>query len=176
MSAGCVAGPCAVVISSANRLLCPLYKNFSSPGRPRMRLWPRMNHPVPTQNSELSERLADFPRDRRTVARHDHHSICSRFHALVPVSQPSVARIRARRLATSADRLATATPSPPPASFRRPPPMGVPLCGRGSSTPRNPAYPDISSLPDRRTRSPQMPSYVAPFSRKRSPACFAQLL
>jgi len=40
----------------------------------------------------------------------------------------------------------------------------------------DPAYPDISSLPDRRTRSPQMLSCVVPFSRKRSPACFAQLL
>ena len=29
---------------------------------------------------------------------------------------------------------------------------------------------------DRRTRSPQMLSCVVPFSRKRSPACFAQLL
>ena len=38
----------------------------------------------------------------------------------------------------------------------------------------DPAYPDISSLPDRRTRSPQMLSYVVPFSRKRSPACTAR--
>ena len=40
----------------------------------------------------------------------------------------------------------------------------------------DPAYPDISSLPDRHTRSPQMLSCVVPLSRKRSPACFAQLL
>jgi AraC-like DNA-binding protein len=40
----------------------------------------------------------------------------------------------------------------------------------------DPAYPDISSLPDRHTRSPKMLSCVVPFSRKRSPACFAQLL
>ena len=40
----------------------------------------------------------------------------------------------------------------------------------------DPAYPDISSPPDRRTRSPEMHSRVVPFSRKRSPACFAQLL
>ena len=60
----------------------------------------------------------------------------------------------------------------------------------GGSSPRNrssaagavtahlrsdPAYPDISSLPDRHTRSPQMLSCVVPLSRKRSPACFAQL-
>jgi hypothetical protein len=48
-------------------------------------------------------------------------------HALVPVSQPSVAGTRACRFATSADRLAAATPSPPAALFRRPAPMGVPL-------------------------------------------------
>ena len=47
--------------------------------------------------------------------------------ALVPVSQPSVAGTRACRPATSADRLAAATPSPPPASFRRSAPVGVPL-------------------------------------------------
>jgi hypothetical protein len=73
------------------------------------------------------ESLRIFPCDRRTVGRHDHHSICFRFHALVPVSQPSVAGTRACRLATSTDRLAAAKPSPPPASFRRPAPMGVPL-------------------------------------------------
>jgi hypothetical protein len=81
----------------------------------------------PTQNYELSGRLRIFPCDRRTVGRHDHHSICSRFRALVPVSQPSFAGTRACRLATSTDRLAAAKPSPPPASFRRPAPMGVPL-------------------------------------------------
>jgi len=47
--------------------------------------------------------------------------------ALVPISQPSVAGTRACRLATSADRPAAATPSPPPVLFRRPAPMGVPL-------------------------------------------------
>jgi hypothetical protein len=35
------------------------------------------------------ESLRILPCDRRTVGRHDHHSICSCFHALVPVSQPS---------------------------------------------------------------------------------------
>jgi hypothetical protein len=102
-------------------------QKFFFTGPPEDATMAQVNHPVPTQNSELSERLADFPCDRRTVARHDHHSIRSRFHALVPVSQPSVAGIQACRLATSANRLAAATPSPPPASFRRPAPMGVPL-------------------------------------------------
>ena len=73
------------------------------------------------------EGLGIFLCDRRTVGRHDHHSICSRLRALVPVSQPSVAGTRACRPATSADRLAAATPSPPPASFRRSAPVGVPL-------------------------------------------------
>jgi len=62
----------------------------------------------------------------RTVGRHDHHSICSHFHAVVLFSQPGVAGTCACRLATSADRLAAA-PSPPAASFRRPASMGVPL-------------------------------------------------
>jgi hypothetical protein len=78
-----------------------------------------------TVNYRQSLRI--FPCDRRTVGRHDHHSICSRFRALVPVSQPSVSGTQACRLATPADRLAAATPSPPPALFRRPGPMGVPL-------------------------------------------------
>jgi hypothetical protein len=80
--------------------------------------------PMASQNCES---LRIFPCDRRTVGRHDRRSICSRFHALVPVSQASAAGTRACRLATSADRLVAATPSPPPASFRRPAPMGVPL-------------------------------------------------
>jgi hypothetical protein len=73
------------------------------------------------------ESLGIFRCDRRTVGRHDHHSMCSRLRALVPVSQPSVAGTRACRPETSADRLAAATPSPPPASFRRSAPVGVPL-------------------------------------------------
>jgi hypothetical protein len=73
------------------------------------------------------ESLGIFLCDRRTVGRHDHHSVCSRFRALVPVSQPSVAGTRACRPATSADRLAAATPSPAPSSFRRSAPVGVPL-------------------------------------------------
>ena len=73
------------------------------------------------------ESLRIFLCDRRTVRRHDHHSICSRLRALVPVSQPSVVGTRACRAATSADRLAAATPSPPRASFRRSAPVGVPL-------------------------------------------------
>jgi uncharacterized protein len=78
-----------------------------------------------TVNYRKSLRI--FPSDRRTVGRHDHHFICSPFHAFVPLAQPSVAGTRACRLAASADRLAAATPSPPPASFRRSAPMGVPL-------------------------------------------------
>jgi hypothetical protein len=78
------------------------------------------------------ESLRIFLCDRRTVGRHDHHSICSRFRALVPVSQPSVAGTRACRPATSANRLAAATPSPPPVSFRRSAPVGVPLPGVAS--------------------------------------------
>jgi hypothetical protein len=39
--------------------------------------------------------LRILPCDRRTVGRHDHHSIRSRFRALAPVSQPSVAGTRA---------------------------------------------------------------------------------
>jgi len=74
--------------------------------------------PVPTQNCEHQESLGIFLCDRRTVGRHDHYSICSRVRALVPVSQPGVAGTRACRPATSANRLAAATPSPPPASFR----------------------------------------------------------
>jgi hypothetical protein len=31
------------------------------------------------------ESLGIFLCDRRTVGRHDHHSICSRFHAFIPV-------------------------------------------------------------------------------------------
>ena len=73
------------------------------------------------------ESLGIFLCDRCTVGRHDHHSVCSRFRALVPVSQPSVAGTRACRPATSADRLAAATSSPPPSSFRRSAPVGVPL-------------------------------------------------
>jgi len=54
---------------------------------------------------------------------------------------------------------------------------GRSAAGAVTAHPRtDPAYPDISSLPDRHTRSPQMLSCVVPFSRKRSPACFAQLL
>ena len=71
--------------------------------------------------------LGIFLGDRLTVGRHDHHSIRSRFRALVPVLRPSVAGTRACRLATSADRLAAATPLPPPALFRRPAPVGMPL-------------------------------------------------
>jgi hypothetical protein len=56
------------------------------------------------------ESLEIFLRDRHTVVRHDRNSIRSRFLALVPVSQPSVAGARARRPATSTDRLAAATP------------------------------------------------------------------
>ena len=70
------------------------------------------------------ESLEIFLGGRRPVGRHDHHSSCFRFHALVPVSQPNVARTRARRLATSADCLAAAAPSPLPESFRRPAPYG----------------------------------------------------
>ena len=73
------------------------------------------------------ESLRIYPCDRRTVARHDHHSMRSRFRALVPVSQPSVAGTRACRPATSAERLAPATRSAPPALFRRPAPIGVAL-------------------------------------------------
>ena len=73
------------------------------------------------------ESLGIFLCDLRTVGRHDHHPVCSRFRALVPVSQPSVAGTRACRPATSADRLAAATPSTPPVSFRRSTPVGVPL-------------------------------------------------
>ena len=70
------------------------------------------------------ESLGIFLCDRRTVGRHDHHSICSRLRALVPVSQPSVAGTRACRAATSADHLAAATPSPPSGFI---PPIGS--CG-----------------------------------------------
>jgi hypothetical protein len=49
-----------------------------------------VNPGVPTRNCELLGKLGIFLCDRRTVGRHDHHSICSRFRALVPVSQPSV--------------------------------------------------------------------------------------
>jgi hypothetical protein len=80
------------------------------------------------------ESLGIFLCDRRTVGRHDHHSICSRFRVLVPVSQPSVAGTRACRPATSADRLAAATPSPPPASFRRSAPVGVPYMSFAESS------------------------------------------
>ena len=80
------------------------------------------------------ESLGIFLCDRRTVGRQDHHSICSRFHALVPVSQPSVAGTRACRPATSADCLAAATPSPPPASFRRSAPVGVPYMSFAESS------------------------------------------
>ena len=69
------------------------------------------------------ESLGIFLCDRRTVERHDHHSICSRLRALVPVSQPSVTGTRACRAATSAGRLAATTPSPPRASFRRSAPV-----------------------------------------------------
>ena len=68
--------------------------------------------------------LGIFQCDRRTVGRDDHHSVCSRFGVLVPVSQPSVAGTRTCRPATSADRLGAATPSPPPPSFRRLAPVG----------------------------------------------------
>ena len=73
------------------------------------------------------ESLGIFLCDRPTVGRHDHHSVCSRFRVLVPVSQPSVAGTRACRPATSADCLAAPTPSPPSSSFRRSAPVGVPL-------------------------------------------------
>jgi hypothetical protein len=73
------------------------------------------------------ENLGVFLEGRHTVGRHGHHAICFRFHALVPVSQPSAGGTRACCLATSADRLAAATPSPRPASCHRPAPMGVPL-------------------------------------------------
>jgi hypothetical protein len=94
------------------------------------------HHPAESLNeSDLSllktvnyrESLAIFLRDRRTVVRHDCNSIRSRFLALVPISQPSVAGARARRPATSADRLAAATPSPTSFPFRRPTPLGVAL-------------------------------------------------
>jgi hypothetical protein len=78
-----------------------------------------------TVNYRESSRI--FPCDRRTVGRYNHHSIRSRFRALVAVSQPSVAGTRACRPATSAGRLAAATRSAPPALFRRPAPMGVAL-------------------------------------------------
>jgi hypothetical protein len=47
------------------------------------------------------ESLGIFPCDRRTVGRHDHPSICSRFRTLAPASRPSVAGTRACRPATS---------------------------------------------------------------------------
>jgi len=80
------------------------------------------------------ESLGIFLCDRRTVGRHDHHSVCSRFRVLVPVSQPSVAGTRACSPATSADRLAAPTPSPPSSSFRRSAPVGVPYMSFAESS------------------------------------------
>jgi len=82
------------------------------------------------------ECLEIFLRDRGTVGRNDRHSIRSRFLTLVPVSQPSFARARACCPATSADRLAAATPSPTPVPFRRPTPLVVALPS-AAADPRN---------------------------------------
>jgi putative transposase len=70
-----------------------------------------LNRPVPAQKLKTVNyrgSLAIFLRDRRTVMRHDRHSIRFRVLALVPVSQPSIAGARACRAATSVDRLAAA--------------------------------------------------------------------
>jgi len=57
------------------------------------------------------EGLEILPSNRHTVERHGHHSIRSRFLALVPFSRPRVTQSLAHRPATSGDRPEVATSS-----------------------------------------------------------------
>jgi hypothetical protein len=68
---------------------------------------------------------------------HGYDPVRSRLPPLVPFSKPSITGARARRIATSGDRLAPATPSLTSAPFRRPAPNGFGFteCGRRSSKP-----------------------------------------
>ena len=72
------------------------YNDFLSEGR---KVYPRIKaiadevglldnlHMSLFKTVNYRESLRIFPCDHRTVGRHDHHSICSRFHALVPLDQ-----------------------------------------------------------------------------------------
>jgi hypothetical protein len=93
-----------------------------------------------TQTGVLSipliiRRSADPIRHQPSMSRSglDRTALVSLF---LPFPTSRVTRTRAYRLATSANRLAAATPSPPPASFRRPTPMGVPLLSVAAGAPR----------------------------------------
>ena len=86
----------------------------------------RLTAPVFTQISKRLARVA-FLAPQSYRHRHAHGSVHFRVPALVPGSQPRLARTRNRRLATSVSRPAAATPRPPFARLRRTAALGLAL-------------------------------------------------